>query len=298
MSRASIRLDRRLLELSFRLTERDRCIVRAVRRHRVLTTDQIARMFFDSEVRARHRLVRLHRLEILERFRRAPRGPFHYVLGELGAVLVAHENDEDPSRVTWRKDHALAIGKSQRLDHYLGVNNIAADLTQRARTGDDSRLWEWWPERQATRWAEDGVRPDARVLWEEHGQRCEFFLEYDRGTETLQRLAKKLGDYRWLEEMRAVSAPVVFVLPSAEREANAREVMADTDVPVATGVRNQGARAHQALWLPVFRPWRRLRLAELADHPKPPAAETRVASGGIRTGPYRSVFDDILAGGE
>src|SRR6266581_4813013 len=58
-----------MLVASPHLTGRDRELVRAVARHRVLTTGQLAALAFGSAITARHRLAVLLRLGLLRRFR-------------------------------------------------------------------------------------------------------------------------------------------------------------------------------------------------------------------------------------
>jgi hypothetical protein len=74
------------------LTDRDRQILRLIRWHRVLTTNQVQLMFFSDRNTAQHRMTRLYQLRLVERFRppHAGRdGAYHYVLDRLGAYLVA-----------------------------------------------------------------------------------------------------------------------------------------------------------------------------------------------------------------
>lgn len=80
------------------------------------------------------------------------------------------------------------------------------------------------------------VRPDGFAVWDHHGRRVPFFLEYDNGTETLGRLEAELSGYAKLA--RAVGHPtwVLFRFPSMGREAHARRVLSHPDVPVATAV--------------------------------------------------------------
>jgi hypothetical protein len=65
--------DDAILAASARLTDRDRYLVRLVADHRVLTTDQLCAVGFDSVITARHRLGALVRIGVLRRFRRTSR---------------------------------------------------------------------------------------------------------------------------------------------------------------------------------------------------------------------------------
>jgi hypothetical protein len=103
-------------------------------------------------------------------------------------------------------------------------------------------------------------------VWEEGARSIEFFLEYNRGTETPGRLVRKLRDYEKFESERAASSWVLFMLESERREQRARDALAGGTVPVAIAA---VMRPHDAVWLPLDGTDGRVRLAALADVPKP-----------------------------
>ena len=279
----------RLPKGSSALRSRSRDIALTVARHRVFTTDQLAEMFFEHYKTAAKRLRYLVSLRVLDRFQ--PNNPswggsrpFHYVVGQMGAVIDAAERGEDADRAArrWRSDKSLALGRMQRLAHAVGVNGCFASLSGFARRGRDARLMEWLTEAEAARWTEGIVRPDAFGRWEEDGDEVEFFLEYDRGTETLARLAAKLSGYERFEAERGVSSFVLFAFTSERRERTARAALAGATVPVATAALVAGRRPEEAVWLPLDETRGRVRLASLARVPKPAEAEQRAAAGGLR----------------
>jgi hypothetical protein len=67
------------------------------------------------------------------------------------------------------------------------------------------------------------VRPDGYGRWREHDREVDFFLEYDRGTEPLDRLAAKLAGYQQLADATQIATPVLFWLPTTGREATVRQ---------------------------------------------------------------------------
>lgn len=292
--------DRLRFALADRLTVRDRAIAHAVARHRVLTTPQLERLFFGSHSAAAHRLLDLHRLGVLERFRplrdRWGAHPWHWMTGPLGSAVLAAERGEDPDAAArrWRGERALALAGGQRLAHLVGVNDFYASLAGRARHTPYAALSDWLTEHECAAWTEGIVRPDAWGVWGEAGRAVEFFLEYDRGTETLARLAAKLAGYERLEAERGATAWVVFAFTSARREARARAALAAATVPVATGALEAGAPPHEALWRPVGSDGPRLRLAALDNFAKPEQATARAARGGPRAWRFdRSRPDDM-----
>jgi hypothetical protein len=276
------------MAIARRLTARDRAIVRAVDRHRVLTTEQLAEAFFPSRKRAWKRLAELYRLEVLARFQPFREGwgscPLHFVVGRTGAALLAAERGEDPARAAraWRVERAVAVAHSRHLAHLVGVNGIWASLAAEARRDAARVRLTWMTEREAAAWTTGVVRPDAVIEWLEHGRFVEAMLEYDRGTETLRVLVDKLPNYAVLEEERGRSVWVLFAFVSPGRETSARGALAGADVPVATATVADPPRPQDAIWLPLGAAVERVRLSHLADVPKPAAALRRAALGGLR----------------
>ena len=92
----------------------------------------------------------------------------------------------------------------------------------------------------------------------------EFFIEVDRGTETLARLADKLTGYAALVHATGWAPLVCFWFPSPGREAEARPVLAHPGVPVATGAAGLGDGPGGPVWLPVGSTGPRRHLIDLA----------------------------------
>ncbi|MEX2588472.1 MAG: replication-relaxation family protein [Actinomycetota bacterium] len=251
--------DDAVLQVANSLTERDRRILRLLYDHRVFTTEHLTEVPFSNPTTARHRLTQLYRLRLVDRFR--PRrwpsdcAPYHYVIGQIGAMVITAERDQDPDKHKWKADKALAIGSSQRLDHLIGVNAFFVELMKHScQHPDSAELLEWWSERRCAQAMGRLVHPDAYGVWEENGRVIEFLLEYDRGTESLERVAAKLKGYKHLEGQTGVRRWVLFSLRTERREAGVRRALAGADVPVATAPRTAGG-PQDAVWL-VLRPRR------------------------------------------
>jgi hypothetical protein len=75
------------------------------------------------------------------------------------------------------------------------------------------------------------VGPNQRVIPK---QRVDFFLEYDRGSEPVGRLAGKLAGYLELAHASGIATPLLLWLPGSAREAAARRALAGSSLPVAT----------------------------------------------------------------
>jgi len=225
-----------------------------IRKCRVLTTDQVSDLFFDNVNTAQHRLSILNDLELVARFRiltdRYGTSQYHYVLDQLGALFVGAEDDDEknPEKMRWNTGMALALGRSQRLAHIVGTNGFFIALKHTARHNKGCKLAKWWPEWQcAIQWRQV-VRPDGYGIWDEGRVRLPFLLEYDRGTETLERLGEKLDGYDQLARAAGHQTVVLFSFPSPQREANARHFLAHGSVVVATSSRSDGESPAGAIW--------------------------------------------------
>jgi hypothetical protein len=266
--------------LAWRLTDRDRWILRLVHEHRVLTSHQITAMAFPSTRSGRQRLRELYLWSVLDRFQPyTPTGTAaqHYVLGPAGAAVLAAEHGLDLPRLGYRRDRANAIAHSLRLAHTVGVNDwFAALITHAGHTdqaGDGGWVSAWWSEARCARHFGDLARPDAYGRYTTHPhhgtgvQEVEFFLEYDTGTEALTRVAAKLSGYAALTAATAITTPLLIWLPTARREAAARRLLGpalaalDTPaaVPVATAAADLLDPTHphaspaDPIWLPLTR---------------------------------------------
>jgi hypothetical protein len=259
----------RLAALAGRLTDRDRRLCQLLHEHRVLTTGQLTQLAFPSANAAEHRLTILHRLRLVDRFRphHTPgSAPYHYVLGPLGAALLAAQADQDPATFGYRRDRTLALAHSQRLAHLVGVNGFFCALAQDARHHQDAELERWWSEQRCTQQWGGLIRPDGYGRWREHHRRIDFFLEYDRGTEAPHRLAGKLTGYLQLAQASGIHTPLLVWLPTPARETTIRQTVAGTSLPVATATPDPNHSPAGPLWLPLHGSgprWRLIRLARV-----------------------------------
>jgi Replication-relaxation len=271
----------RLAHLAARLTPRDLRLCELVDEHRVLTTHQLTDLAFPNLDTAEHRLIILHRLGALERFR--PRrdlgtAPYHYVLGPAGARVLAARHGLNPSSVRYRRDDALGVAHWQQLDHLIAINGFFSALARAARDRPDRALATWWSERRcAARWG-GLVRPDGYGRWRDADAEVDFFVEVDRATEPPRRLAAKLGGYTDLAAATQITTPLLFWFPTPQREATARAALGTPTIPVATAspTPSAGPAGGPAgpvwLWLGGTTP--RLPLAALAHDPTSSAGPT------------------------
>jgi hypothetical protein len=252
----------RVLLLQARLTDRDLHLLDWLADHQVLTTPQIANALFTSLGFAQRRLLALHRAGVLERFRPLRPGggayPWHYVLAQTGAELVAAARDQPPPRPSETAQRIRRIATSRTLDHRLGVNQFFTDLAAHARTHPPARLERWWSEGRCAAPGAFGaslvspIRPDGHGIYSEptdggtdstDGQlrRVAFFLEHDTGTESHAVLLDKLTRYDAHASRGGPVWPVLFWLPNPTREHHLHAQLSSLEVavPLATATRTR-----------------------------------------------------------
>jgi hypothetical protein len=218
----------RLFELARHLTERDRELALYLYRHRVLTTDQLQLLFFSSRRRAQDRLLFLYRNRVLDRF--YPARPFgsgkpeaHWLLDEAGALLVAAMLDLERKQLGWQRRDDWA--SHPQLAHQLETNRFLTDLITATLPDPSLGVSEWWPPAEAADHLNarrrGRVLPDAGFYLETPVGPIECYLEWDRATETQERLAEKLLAYLLAEaELFEEGKPprcILFVVPGPRR---------------------------------------------------------------------------------
>ena len=268
-----------ILPVQARLTSRDRTIIDWLDRHGVLTTAQITAALFGSPITATHRLAKLRAMGVIDRFHRpfptGGFGPWHWVIGPLGARIAAAARDTKPPTPAAVRARHDRLTDSAKLPHLLGTNQFFIDLHVHALRHPGTRLVRWWSERETAARYHGRVHPDGHALWAEHDTIIGLFLEFDRGGEQLWRLVKKLPPFDILAGEGGPAYPVLFVLDSAAREVALHEEFAhrrpDGTVPVATTVRDpHGPGPAGPVWALVGQNSRRRTLAELPyDHGDP-----------------------------
>jgi hypothetical protein len=161
------------------LTERDRAVVSEVTRFGVMSRDQLMRLkFFSSKTRANDRLKRL----VDEGYLASRRQPLP--AGGPRCVYLAGRllTDERVARKRFADVSALFI------DHQLGLVDIRLAFEQH------THLLRWLPEKDLAGLSL-GLVPDAYLEFEVSALTYCAFVEYDRGTESLGRVERKVRAY-------------------------------------------------------------------------------------------------------
>lgn len=239
--------DRDVVRLVSHLTKRDRRIAVDCFEHRVLTTSQIKRLYFTGTRTAIARLQLLYGLRVINRFRPSlARGegtaPYHWILDEAGALLVADHLNVERAKLGWQHSIATSIATSQKLSHHVEVNEFFTRLAVEAnQTG--GRLSEWYGERTCHHIFSGIVVADGYGVLNLSGRApLHFLVELDRGSEPSGRLRKKAEDYQQILPhtcLKDLDPLVLILVPSAKRAQTARAAVAHTDAPVVVSIWSQ-----------------------------------------------------------
>ena len=266
------------------LTSRDLLILSWLADHGVFTTPQLGGALFPSLDFAQRRLTRLVGLGLADRFRPLRYGggshPYHYVLDQLGAEVVAAQRDQPPPRPGHAKTNRRRWTAGRILAHRLGVNGFFTDLAAHARTHPDHQLQRWWSEARCARtgaFAGPGasvtlqaqpapIHPDGHGTWTTGQRSASFFLEYDRGTEPLSALVRKLLGYAQLAADGGPPWPVLFWLPSTARERHLHQVLSGERLPVPVATAVHGRHPARGVWAVPGQAGGRRHLHDLVPH--------------------------------
>ena len=221
-----------------RLTARDAEVLRLLVEHQVLTIGQLAVALFPDARKCRARVAILRALGLVETFRPPlQRGTSQaHCVATTRTITLLGDQEQSGARVRRTPGGATAIALRPDLGHLRGVNEVFCQLLGHARRTPGTVLETWRSERSTTRALVSRLRPDGFGRWRDGEQWCEFFLEYDTGTEPHARLLAKLVVYTDLAESAGTACPVLFWLPNALREEHLHRHLADARprVPVAT----------------------------------------------------------------
>jgi hypothetical protein len=208
------------------LDERDHGILLALLEHKVLTTHQVKNLYFRSFRRCQHRMKELRDLDLVSSFSVGRgfgegRPPACWFLTKLGLAEIADAKGVRASDLSWIPDEGYR--GSQNLAHRLGVNAFFCALAEASRGHEGHCLATWRPEYWVRTKAAE-VKPDGFGRYLRPGGACEFYLEYDRGTEASGALSRKLEGYlrlaaNWSEEQELVGFPnLLIIVPEGMRE--------------------------------------------------------------------------------
>ncbi len=208
------------------LDERDHALLLSLLEHKVLTTHQIKNLYFRSFRRCQHRMKELRDLDLVSSFSVGRgfgegRPPACWHLTKAGLAEIADAKGVRVSDLPWVPDQSYR--GNLLLAHRLGVNAFFCALAEASRFHEAHCLATWRPEHWVRTEAAE-VKPDGFGRYLHPGGACEFYLEYDRGTEAFGALSRKLEGYlrlaaNWSEEQELVGFPnLLIIVPEGVRE--------------------------------------------------------------------------------
>lgn len=247
------------------LTERDQDVLESLLKYRYLSTSQVQRLHFSSEQTTTRRLRLLETAGYLTTFTPTASTDRLVALARRGAEIVAERLTVQLDGLDWDakrqqpKDYLF-------LKHFLAAADFRITLTQACATRPDVRLLGFIPEHivdgaagsdlkkrvhDVTTDAMDARQklshaPDAVFALQRGEASALFFLEIDRGTEVLSNPRRPLlktvrfylssllsGSYQRYQQEFGLAQPfrafrALFVVPSAERLKNIREICGAT----------------------------------------------------------------------
>ena len=191
--------------VSDRLSARDWQIIEAVNRLRLVSGNQLERLYFHmlsghtrEVVRGRvlHRLARWRVLTALPRriggMARGSAGSV-FALGAVGARLYA---DRQAANMAQPRVRRPELPTERTVQHTLAISELCTDLVEQARAQGSSVLTyeaepaSWWPNGQG-----GYIKPDAYALLTCGNIREHWWIEVDLATESLPTIKRKLSAY-------------------------------------------------------------------------------------------------------
>ena len=273
--------------LAGRLTAGDRQVCRLLGDHQVLTTGLLALLLGTPPRTLQQRLTTLATLKVVDRFRPhqpvgAGSAPYHYLLGEAGAAVLAADGSATADRPGWDRAQLRGLAHANgHLTHLLGVNTVLAQLTHTARHRAGTRLVCWWPAgRCQAQWGRL-ITPDAYVRWQDPDGEVDFFLHHHPTQPAADQPALLLEATTTWPPPPASLPPCCCppAIPTRKPSCETRLTGQRLLVPVATSNPACGPPT-DPVWLPTSRPpgGRRYRLGALGhsnpgtspDQPRPP----------------------------
>lgn len=208
------------------LDQRDREILIALFDYRLLSTSQLKILFFSSLRRCQDALKRLCDLQVIARdrpFQQVGTGKVEslWTPTEMGVRVVAVTLGKARSRLDWMPRHSFHVSDRQ-LDHLLGVNRFFVSLVEATLAHPGHGLEKWVVAKQVQS-QNNWVTHDGFGRYQHQGGACDFYFEYDRGTEWHDQLVRKLRGYvlmaiKWTEEGPVHFPSVLVVVPNEKRE--------------------------------------------------------------------------------
>lgn len=167
--------------------------------------------------------------------------PYHWILDEAGALIVADHKGIDRSQLHYTHEDALRLATSRSLAHHVEANEFFTRLAVDANRAGGA-LSEWYGVRTLAHLFGGALIPDGwGVLCMPGRPPLHLLLELDRGTESSRVLREKAKRYRNMLPDSSISEHnpiVIFAVPSPRRAQTATEAITNITAPIAVTVWN------------------------------------------------------------
>jgi hypothetical protein len=198
------------------LTVRDRAILDRLQEHEPLTTSELRLLFFTGIRTCRARLKLLEDARLLCRVypARSSRG------GKSEPLWFLTPHGRQTIAAPTRRPPGLSIPD---LEHRRAVARFFLNLIEHSLTRNNEGLYTWYGETRAAAGVGGGpLRPDGYGRYLLPDGELTFYLELDRGTEPVKRVASKLASYQQAlaNDPEARYANVLLVCHSGRRLGN------------------------------------------------------------------------------
>lgn len=172
--------------------------------------------------------------------------PYHWILDEAGAHVVAAQYGIERRELKWRHTTALALADSPKLHHHIEINEFFAQLAHEA-SASGGALAEWYGERTIHGLLGGLVWPDGYgVLALPERAPIHLLLELDRATEPAAQLRDKATRYAKAipRSTLARHRPIVILaVPNSARAQVAIAAVTGTGAPIAVAAWNPTGRS-------------------------------------------------------
>ncbi|MGI0130743.1 MAG: replication-relaxation family protein, partial [Thermoplasmata archaeon] len=216
-----------------RLTDRDVAILTALDQYRYLDQAQIQALYFPSPRACQLRTAWLREQGLVHGWLRVRpqtwrRHPSVLATSVRGAWLLANVRGQDPREAIRRSRHAVA--HRFPLLHDLEANGFMIAIAIASRTREGEGLYHWvgeWGCRETYRARRAAFAPDGWGQYLSPSGEVVFLLEWDRGTESPQRIGVKASQYipYFGGRRDAHLSNVLFVVGNTSREEAVREAV-------------------------------------------------------------------------
>jgi len=231
-------------EMSVRLQDRDREILKLVYDYRFLSSRQIQRLVAGSDQLILRRLQKLFHAGYLDRIKTTNNDVMLYALGNKGADELTLFTDFDRGRIDWASKNREA--GERYLLHIRMIGNFRETLTLAMRKRPETSLISWKTEGRIAddvvvemggeRTIKAAIIPDSFFTLQDQGDELYYFLEADRSTMTNERFLQKMKNYwqywksgKHKTQLGIENFRVLTVTKSEERKENLRRITKEAD---------------------------------------------------------------------